>query len=329
MIVVNGKFLLQKVTGTQRVAFELLKKMDEYYNHFNDKIVVVVPNREKIPENLCLKNILLIPIGNLKGSLWEHINLARFVQKNNAICFSFSGAFPLFVKRGVYYLHDIHPIQYKQYFSRRYSIYQKIIVNHVSKAKDIFVLTNSEHTKLNILRLSARKSNFGKVQKIILICVLIVTLILFLPLLMNFVTKHNFSNFGKVGYYISKMLENRSLFIFIVDQSFKSRLSGFIRNFSSFVSGNVFGSGVPIYPTGSIFSPVYDSGIFGLLFSASILSIFILSVFRIKKKKLRNYLIELFVMFIFLTFSESLATSYIAFIAGISLYLYNKVVNEF
>lgn len=117
------------------------------------------------------------------------------------------------------------------------------------------------------LFLSARKSNFGKVQKIILICVLIVTLILFLPLLMNFVTKHDFSNFGKVGYYISKMLENRSLFIFIVDQSFKSRLSGFIRNFSSFVSGNVFGSGVPIYPTGSIFSPVYDSGIFGLSFT--------------------------------------------------------------
>ncbi|MDN5338869.1 MAG: hypothetical protein PWQ20_1939 [Thermotogaceae bacterium] len=152
MIVINGKFLLQNITGTQRVAFELLKKMDEYYSHFNDKIVVAVPNREKIPENLCLKNILLIPIGNLKGSLWEHINLARFVQKNDAICFSFSGAFPLFVKRGVYYLHDIHPIQYKQYFSRRYSIYQKIIVNHVSKAKDIFVLTNSEHTKLNILR---------------------------------------------------------------------------------------------------------------------------------------------------------------------------------
>lgn len=147
------------------------------------------------------------------------------------------------------------------------------------------------------LFLPARKSNFGKVQKIILICFLIVTLILFLPLLVNFVTKHDVSNFGKVGYYISEMLENGSLFIFLADQSFKGRLGGFIRNFSSFVSGSVFGLGVPIYPTGSIFSPVYDSGVFGFLFS--VLSLFILPIFRTKRKKLRNYLIELFVMFIF------------------------------
>lgn len=116
-------------------------------------------------------------------------------------------------------------------------------------------------TKL-ILRL-IKKQN-ATLDKYIQTVLLIVLLILCFPVLLNLF--RYFSFFGRAGYYLSKIFEE-SLFILFQDPSFKSRFSTLVINFKPLTLGNMFGLGIPDFPTGSIFAPVYDSGIFGLSFT--------------------------------------------------------------
>jgi hypothetical protein len=172
-------------------------------------------------------------------------------------------------------------------------------------------------TKLILRSIKRQRATLNKYIRTVL---LIISLILCFPILFNLF--RYFSSFGKIGNYLSKIFEE-SLFILFQDPSFKSRFSSFIINFKPLVLGNMYGLGIPDFPTGSIFAPVYDSGVFGLSFTVIILSIMIYSIIY-SKDRFKSYLVEIFVLFIFLTFSESMATSYIAFIVGIASYLLSQ-----
>ena len=80
---VNGRFLVQPRTGVQRYARELLREWDQMLEEgeidgARNDIVLLTPPGDigKQP----LRNIKQLPVGHLRGNLWEQIDLPRFVD---------------------------------------------------------------------------------------------------------------------------------------------------------------------------------------------------------------------------------------------------------
>ena len=83
-IVINGKFLEQKLTGVQRFALELTKALDSKASSLPLKLILAIsPKADKynIPP---LKNIQVETIGFGKGVFWEQICLSSFIRKMKA-----------------------------------------------------------------------------------------------------------------------------------------------------------------------------------------------------------------------------------------------------
>ena len=66
-IFINGKFLCQKITGVQRFAIEITKKMDELIDE-TVEFFIVLPSKEYVVSDINYKHINKI---YLKG---KHLN---------------------------------------------------------------------------------------------------------------------------------------------------------------------------------------------------------------------------------------------------------------
>jgi len=111
------------------------------------------------------------------------------------------------------------------------------------------------------------------------------------------------------------------------DPSFLSRYSSFVNAATSFFKGQFFGIGVPKSPRGSIFSPAEESGLYGLILVVFLIVILLRAIWR-SKSHYRVLLIEIFLFFVLMSFSESLATSYFPFLVGLSVVLPNLRQNQ-
>jgi len=154
----------------------------------------------------------------------------------------------------------------------------------------------------------------------ITILLVFLAVMLFEEEIANFVLEFS-SKLGKLGDNIRALIEYKTLLPLLLDPSFQARFGGFLSNVQVIKSGHIFGLGVPSYPTGSIFAPVFDSGIIGLIFVVTILWSFTSNMMHLKQEVLRKYTLALLIMFSLFTFSESLATSYIGFFLGLNFYM--------
>jgi len=147
MIVINARFLTQKITGVQRYAIEICKCLPEFVN--NKKIILVAPsdvliNREE------LKKYDIIEFGKFKGHLWEQIDLVRFLKKNgNPILVNFGGIGPIYYKNKITYIHDLafkyFPETFSFVFQKSYNFFVPISVKNSRR-----VLTVSNYVKKDI-----------------------------------------------------------------------------------------------------------------------------------------------------------------------------------
>ena len=67
-VIVNGRFLLHRVTGVERYAREILAELDKIIE--SGKLEMAVP--PEVKEILGYKNIKAVRVGKLHNRLWEH-----------------------------------------------------------------------------------------------------------------------------------------------------------------------------------------------------------------------------------------------------------------
>lgn len=106
-IVINGKFLEQKITGVQRFAWQVTKELDKIAPQFGKKVYLAISpaaQNANLPE---LKNIEIKTVGKAKGIIWEQFYLARFINRNKALGLHFCNAVPFLAPKGIAALHDI------------------------------------------------------------------------------------------------------------------------------------------------------------------------------------------------------------------------------
>lgn len=152
-IVINGKFLEQKITGVQRFAWEVTKKLDEQASQFGLKVYLAISPAVKKSALPDLKNIEIITVGKSKGIRWEQIHLAKFIRKNNALGLHFCNAVPFFAPKGIAALHDIsYKVNPEFVTTTKHKIIRiwHLIQQRACAKKTLAVLTVSEFSRNQI-----------------------------------------------------------------------------------------------------------------------------------------------------------------------------------
>jgi hypothetical protein len=128
--------------------------------------------------------------------------------------------------------------------------------------------------------------------------------------------------FPRIESFLIKSSQEGFLIALISDPSFITRTWDMLRSLKVFFEEKkLLGAGIPENPIGSLFSPIYENGIYGLILIFLILTLFWNSYRVLRSTAKRIIVSELMIFFIILTFSDSLSTSYIAFIIGMVGYL--------
>jgi glycosyltransferase involved in cell wall biosynthesis len=149
-IYINGRFLTQPITGTQRYALELLSHIDilleeEKYAHLD--LVCLVP-REPFTRPKW-KNIKIIPVGINKKNLWEQIDLAFFAR--GSLLFSPVNTGPIFHRRQIVTIHDASVFAVPAAYSLGFRLKYRFIINLVGKSA-LLALTVSQFSRRELAK---------------------------------------------------------------------------------------------------------------------------------------------------------------------------------
>lgn len=113
-ICINGNYFCRSLTGIERFAYEITKRLDALVP--KDVIEIYVP--KNVPEIPVFENIkVVVSHKNVKSFMvWEQIVWARYLRKNKYTGLSFGNVMPLF-SPGIVFIHDIYPKLYPKDFS--------------------------------------------------------------------------------------------------------------------------------------------------------------------------------------------------------------------
>jgi|Deesub1362A_J573_1020465.scaffolds.fasta_scaffold03662_2 glycosyltransferase involved in cell wall biosynthesis len=124
-IVINGRFVIQQLTGVQRYALEVTRRLPG--------LIQVVAPRPGRSEYEPLSTITIIdPLGRfvqsgVLGHLWEQVALPRWARKARLL-WSPCGSGPLQVKNQVLTIHDIAYLEHPEWFNRAFVKWYRFLV---------------------------------------------------------------------------------------------------------------------------------------------------------------------------------------------------------
>lgn len=149
MIYINGKFLTQKKTGSQRFAYEMASGLVSMYkNH----VCILVPN-QKLNDDYEIDGFEIKRIGRLKSILWEQFDLPVFLRKNgNELLINFVNVAPVFYTNQIISILDMSVFVNPQWFTRAFYYYYKTLWPIIAKNSKK-ILTLSTHSKNDIVKL--------------------------------------------------------------------------------------------------------------------------------------------------------------------------------
>lgn len=139
MFIVNARFLTQQITGVQRYAIEISLELKKIYGA---NILFVSPENiihKKIADELGVQTI-----GNLKGHLWEQIDLLFFLLNNNTqYLLNLTGLSPIFYNKTIMMIPDMSFLRNPEWFSLKYRlVYSLFYPFNIKKAKKIITISN-------------------------------------------------------------------------------------------------------------------------------------------------------------------------------------------
>lgn len=156
-VVLNGRFLEQKLTGVQRFAIESIKELDKLLSIQKNKtlppFILAVSKNVKTENIPALQNIKVQTVGKRKGILWAQTDLSCFIRKNHALGLHLCNAVPLFGPRGLVCIHDIsYKIHPEFVTTKKHQLIRiwHLLQNRVSIRKSIAIFTVSETSKKEI-----------------------------------------------------------------------------------------------------------------------------------------------------------------------------------
>ena len=145
-IIINGRFLTQRITGVQRYAREIMGELDKIID--KDSIMLAIPGGTKnIPS---YRNIKTVYVGRLKNQLWEQISFPLYVKRMRGISVNLCNSSPL-LSPDIVCIHDVKIKAKPEYFSKKFSYWYRILfLNETKRAKKI--ITVSQFSKSELMK---------------------------------------------------------------------------------------------------------------------------------------------------------------------------------
>lgn len=145
-IVVNARFLTQKMTGVQRFAYEICRELKKS----NLDVVFYCPANIELKNEFDELNAEIV--GSYKGHIWEQIELPLILfkrYKGSCLLLNLCNLAPLFSFNKIMTLHDIAFKEFPNSFSFKFRFLYSLIIPLLLK-KSKLILTVSEFSKENI-----------------------------------------------------------------------------------------------------------------------------------------------------------------------------------
>lgn len=147
-IIINGRFLLHRVTGVERYARELCTELDKMITP--GELAMAVPPEVEVNDIPNYNNIKVIKVGRLHNRLWEHVSFPMYASRQKATSLNLCNVAPL-PSPGIVAIHDVKIKATPQYFSKKFiEWYNLLFSNAARRAKKI--ITVSEFSKREITK---------------------------------------------------------------------------------------------------------------------------------------------------------------------------------
>lgn len=145
-IIINGRFLVHRITGVERYAREILAELDKVI-HCGEFEIAIPPEVQEIPD---YKNIKVVRVGGMHNRLWEHLSFPVYVWKEKGISLNLCNVAPL-VSPGMVAIFDMKVRAHPEFFSKKFLLwYRLLFANEIRRARSIF--TDSKAAKQDILK---------------------------------------------------------------------------------------------------------------------------------------------------------------------------------
>lgn len=152
-VIINARFLTQAITGVQRFAIELSKRLES-----TQDIQIEFVSPKGIIHSELAKELNVKIIGRFQGHLWEQIDLPVYLKKNKSpLLVNLCSTAPSFYKNQIVTHHDITYIRHPESFSKKFVEFYKLIVPLMLRNSKK-IITVSEFSKNEI-------SNYYNISK--------------------------------------------------------------------------------------------------------------------------------------------------------------------
>lgn len=148
-LTVNARFMTQPLTGVQRYAREILRRLP--------KVTLASPSKPidaysllTEQHQLVTKTLLWGRYG-LGGHLWEQVVLPRLISKDGWL-WSPGGSGPLLVSRQIITVHDVAHLEYPEWYSCKFSTFYRWLLPRLLR-RVVLVLTVSEFSKARVVEM--------------------------------------------------------------------------------------------------------------------------------------------------------------------------------
>lgn len=148
MIYVNGRFLLQELTGVNRFAYELCRAWVQKGVSF---ALCCPPGSIKGCYDISRFNIVVCGWG--KSHVWEQLSLPLWFSriKGEKVLVCFTGLGPLLTRKKVMTIHDLAFMANPDWYSRPYRLWYRLMTP-LCAVTSMKILTVSEFSKSEIMR---------------------------------------------------------------------------------------------------------------------------------------------------------------------------------
>ena len=154
MLLVNARFLTQKITGVQRFSIEISRQLKKIMNR---------EIRFIAPENIIHENIAneldVAIVGKNKGHLWEQIDLPKYLKEiGSPLLLNLANTAPLFYRNKIVTIHDVAFERYPQTFNWKFRYTYKYLIPAIIK-RSRHVFSVSDFSKNEIINFYGINNN--------------------------------------------------------------------------------------------------------------------------------------------------------------------------
>lgn len=153
-LIINGRFLLQSVTGVQRYAREWTQALDAWLVDYPDwRVTIIMPRRWSFhPPLPTYRHINIRQVGWLQGPPWEQIEFPFYIKNETVMCLGNTAPIvSLWQKKAINVtVHDLSVFNFPKAYKWHFRLLYRIVIPSIMRfAKH--VITVSEHEKQKIV----------------------------------------------------------------------------------------------------------------------------------------------------------------------------------